>query len=70
MQIINNGSVERSVPITIESLETISNYTVLLLNNDFDLAANDSLVVVDGTGITATIPPKSLVVLALDAVWS
>ncbi|CAN8105556.1 unnamed protein product [Discula destructiva] len=70
MQMINNASVERTVPITIDSLQAISNYTTLILNNDFDLANNASLVVVDGTTITATIPPRSLVVLALDAVWS
>lgn len=70
MQIINNGTVERIVPITIEGLQGISNYTVLLLDNDSDLESNGTLVVVDGTDITATIPAKSLVVFALDAVWS
>lgn len=67
MQIINNASVDRTVPITIDSLGTISNYTVSLLNNDHDLASNDSLVVIDGTTITATIPAKSLVLLAFSA---
>lgn len=70
MQIINNASVERTVPISIVDLQSISNYTVLLLNNDFDLAKNDSLLVVDGADITATIPARSLVVFALDAIWT
>lgn len=70
MQIINNASVERTVPISISDLQSISNYTVLLLNNDYDLAENNTLLVIDGTNITATIPARSLVVFALDAVLS
>lgn len=72
MQLINNGTVDQTFSVTIDALESISNYTTLLLNNDFDLVANGTLVVVadDGTGIQATVPAKSLVVLALDAVWS
>lgn len=70
MQIINNANAERSFPISIDGLQLISNYTVLLLNNDFNLAKNHSLFVMDGTNITATIPPTSMVVFALDAIWS
>lgn len=69
MQIINNADEERTVPISIDQLREITNYTALLLNNDFDLAESDSVVETNGTGITATIPPRSLVVLAMDAVW-
>lgn len=69
MQIINNADEERTVPISIDQLRDITNYTALLLNNDFDLAESDSVVETNGTGITATIPPRSLVVLAMDAVW-
>lgn len=70
LQMINNASTEKTVPISIADLQSISNYTVLLLNNDYDLAKNDSILVVDGTNITATIPPRSLVVFAIDGVWS
>ncbi|KAK7737860.1 hypothetical protein SLS53_006237 [Cytospora paraplurivora] len=70
MQVINNADVARTVPIKIDNLQIVNNSTVLLLNNDFDLESNDTLVVIDGTNITATIPPRSLVVLAFDAVWS
>lgn len=70
MQIINNASAERTVPISIDDLQSVSNYTVLLLNNDFDLASNDSILVVDGSNITVTMPARSLVVFALDGVWS
>lgn len=69
MQIINNADEERTVPISIDQLRDITNYTALLLNNDFDLAESDSVVETNGTSITATIPPRSLVVLAMDAVW-
>lgn len=69
MQIINNADEERTVPISIDQLRDITNYTALLLNNDFDLAESDSVIETNGTGITATIPPRSLVVLAMDAVW-
>lgn len=69
MQIINNADEEKIVPVSIDKLTEITNSTALLLNNDFDLAESDSVVEIDGTTITATIPPRSLVVLALDAVW-
>ncbi|KAG8167567.1 hypothetical protein KVR01_003256 [Diaporthe batatas] len=69
MQIINNADEEKIVPITIDKLTDITNSTALLLNNEFDLAESDSVVEINGTAITATIPPRSLVVLALDAVW-
>lgn len=69
MQIINNADEEKIVPVNIVKLTEITNSTALLLNNDFDLAESDSVVEIDGTTITATIPPRSLVVLALDAVW-
>lgn len=69
MQIINNADDEKVVPITIDQLKEITNYTALLLNNDFDLAESDSVVEANGTTVTATIPPRSLVVLAMDAVW-
>lgn len=70
MQLINNGTVDQTFSVSIGAIEGISNYTALLLNNDFDLTENGTVVAVDGTGITATVPAKSLVVLALDAVWS
>lgn len=73
MQLINNGTVDQTFSVTIDALESISNYTALLLNNNFNLTANDTIVTVDGgngTAIQATVPAKSLVVLALDAVWS
>lgn len=69
MQIINNADDEKVVPINIDQLKEITNYTALLLNNDFDLAESDSVVEANGTAVTATIPPRSLVVLAMDAVW-
>lgn len=69
MQIINNADDEKVVPITIDQLKEMTNYTALLLNNDFDLAESDSVVEANGTTLTATIPPRSLVVLAMDAVW-
>lgn len=69
MQIINNADEERVVPINIDQLSEITNYTALLLNNDFDLAESDSVVETNGTLVTATIPARSLVVLAMDAVW-
>jgi hypothetical protein len=69
MQIINNADEEKIVPVNIDQLTEITNSTALLLNNDFDLAESDSVVEINGTTITATIPPRSLVVLALDAVW-
>ena len=69
MQIINNADDEKVVPINIDQLTAITNYTALLLNNDFDLAESDSVVETNGTAVTATIPPRSLVVLAMDAVW-
>lgn len=69
MQIINNADEEKTVPITIDQLKEVTNYTALLLNNDYDLAESHSVVETNGTGITATIPPRSLVVLAMDAVW-
>lgn len=70
MQIINNGTDDQTISVNIDYLEEISNYTVLLLNNDYDLAANHSLVVVDGTDVKATIPAKSLIVFSMDAVWT
>lgn len=70
MQLINNADVEQTVPISIGYLQSITNSTVLLLNNDFNLTTNGSLVTIDGVSVTATIPPRSLVVLAVDAVWS
>lgn len=70
MQLINNETTARVVPVSIDYLESITNYTVMLLNNDFDLEKNKSLVTVDGVNVTITIPSKSLVVFALDAVWS
>lgn len=70
MQLINNETTERIVPISIDYLQAINNYTLMLLNNDYDLENNDSLVMIDGVNVTITIPSKSLVVLALDAVWS
>lgn len=69
MQIINNADEERTVPITIDQLTEITNYTALLLNNDFDLAESDSVIATNGTTVTATIPPRSLIVLAMDGVW-
>lgn len=69
MQIINNADEEKIVPINIDKLTEITNSTALLLNNHFDLAESNSVVKIDGTTVTATIPPRSLVVLALDAVW-
>lgn len=69
MQIINNADEEKVVPINIDQLREITNYTALLLNNDFDLAESDSVVAANGTAITATIPPRSLIVLSMDAVW-
>lgn len=69
MQIINNADEEKIVPVDIAQLTEITNSTTLLLNNDFDLAESDSVVDINGTTITATLPPKSLVVFALDAVW-
>lgn len=69
MQIINNADEEKTVPITIDQLAEISNYTALLLNNDFDLAESDSVIAANGTIVTATIPARSLVVLAMTAVW-
>lgn len=69
MQIINNADEERIVPINIGQVTEITNYTALLLNNDFDLAESDSVVETNGTAVTATIPPRSLIVLAMDAVW-
>lgn len=72
MQLINNGTVDQTFAVTVDALQGVNNYTVLLLNNDFDLVANGTLVVVadNGTEIQAMVPAKSLVVLALDAVWS
>lgn len=70
MQLINNADINRTIPISINNLDSISNYTAQLLNNDFNLTEHDSLVTIDGTNITVAIPPRSLVVLALDAVWS
>lgn len=70
MQLINNGTVDQTFSVNIDALESISNYTALLLNNDFDLAENGTVVTVDGTAITATVPAKSLVVVALSAEWS
>lgn len=69
MQIINNADEERTVPINIDQIKEITNYTALLLNNDFDLTESDTVIETDGTAVTATIPPRSLVVLAMDAVW-
>lgn len=69
MQIINNADEERIVPIDIDQLTEITNYTALLLNNDFDLAESDSVVETNGTNVTATVPPRSLIVLAMNAVW-
>lgn len=70
MQLINNASVQKTVPVSIDYLESVTNSTVLILNNDYNLTRDDSLVVIDGANVTATIPPRSLVVLAMDAVWS
>lgn len=70
MQLINNGTVDQTFSVAVDALESISNYTALLLNNDFDLAENGTIVAVDGMEIQATVPAKSLIVLALDAVWS
>lgn len=73
LQLINNGTVDQTFAVEVAggALAGVSNYTALLLNNDADLEpVEDGTVVVDGTAITATVPAKSLVVLALDAVWS
>lgn len=71
LQLINNADVQKTVPVNIDYLESITNSTVLILNNDYNLTKPDeSLVTIDGANVTATIPPRSLVVLAVDAVWS
>lgn len=70
MQMINNAAVEKTVPISVAYLESITNSTVLILNNDYNLTKDESIVIIDGANITATIPARSLVVLAVDAVWS
>lgn len=70
VQLINNGTVDRTFAVAIDALASVGNYTARLLNNDFDLAENGTIVAVDGTEIQATVPAKSLIVLALDVVWS
>lgn len=69
VHLLNNGTADQTLSVTIAALASVSNHTAWLLNNEADLAPDGTLVAVDGTAITATVPAKSLVVLALDAVW-
>lgn len=69
VQLINNADEDRAVTLDVSAIESVNNMTVYLLNNDFDLALNESLAQASGLNVTATIPPRSLVILALDATW-
>lgn len=69
LQIINNADETSAAPVVIDSIVRIENATAYLVNNDFNLAENASLVEFEGVNLTVTVPPRSLVVLALDGVW-
>lgn len=70
MQIINNDDESKTTAVKIQSVESINNITAYLVNNDFDLAENSTLVEVQDTGVTVTVPARSLVVLAVDGSWA
>jgi hypothetical protein len=68
LQIINNNDDEATVPITVDNIAQVNNATAYLVNNDYDLAEQtEDLLKYDGASLTATVPARSLVVVAIDS---
>ncbi|KAK9776172.1 putative Glycoside hydrolase superfamily [Seiridium cardinale] len=66
LQIINNADETSTSAVAVTSIDEIYAATAYLVNNDFDLAENASLVEYEGTSLTVTIPPRSLLVVAIN----
>lgn len=69
LQIINNADETSSVPVVLDSVTHISSATAYLVNNDFNLAENSSLVALEALDMVVTVPARSLVVLAVNGTW-
>ncbi|KAH6655804.1 glycoside hydrolase superfamily [Truncatella angustata] len=69
LQIINNADETAAVPVVVDTIMQINSATAYLVNNDYDLAEDATLVEIEGTSLAVTVPARSLAVLVVDGQW-